>query len=68
MIIIGIILGIISLFFIVQNLESVSYQFLFWTLTAPRFLIFIIILITGWILGWSVRTLRQRQKNRKDKS
>ena len=65
MLVFGIVLGIITFIFIVQNLDSVSYQFLFWSLTAPRFLVFLSILATGWILGWSLRTLRRRKKNRK---
>jgi uncharacterized integral membrane protein len=61
MLVIGIILGIFSLIFIVQNLESVSYDFLVWTLTAPRFLVFLIILITGLILGWSLKAFRKKK-------
>ncbi|MDF1567992.1 MAG: hypothetical protein RQ801_00990 [Spirochaetaceae bacterium] len=62
MLILGIILGIFSLIFIMQNLESVSYDFLVWTLTAPRFLVFLIILITGLILGWSFKAFRKKKK------
>jgi len=61
MLIVGIILGLFSLIFIVQNLESVSYDFLVWTLTAPRFLVFLIILITGLILGWSLKAFRKKK-------
>lgn len=38
--IVGIVLGIVSFIFIVQNLDTVSYDFLVWSVTAPRFLFF----------------------------
>jgi len=62
MLILGIVLGIVTLIVIVQNLDSVSYQFLVWTLTAPRFLVFLIFLITGWVLGWTFRAFRKRKR------
>ena len=65
MLIVGIILGVISLVFIVQNLDVVQYDFLFWSVTAPRFLVFIIVFVGGWFLGWAFRAFRRKKKVKK---
>lgn len=62
MLIFGIILGVLALIFIAQNVDIVSYQFLLWTVSAPRFLVFLIILAIGWLLGWSFHLLRKKRK------
>ena len=64
MLIVGIVLGVVAFIFIVQNLDIVQYDFLFWSLTAPRFLVFIIIFFAGWFLGWAIRVFK-RKKTRK---
>lgn len=64
MLIVGIILGAISFIFMVQNLDTVSYNFLVWSISAPRFLVFVVILATGLILGWSIKAFAKK-KNRK---
>ena len=65
MLIFGIILGVFALIFAFQNLEAVSYQFLFWTVTAPGFLVFLLILAVGWILGWALSTFRKKKRKAK---
>lgn len=62
MLIVGIILGVITFIFIVQNLDVVSYNFLVWSVSAPRFLVFIVILATGLILGWSIKAFARKKK------
>jgi uncharacterized integral membrane protein len=62
--VLGILLGVLSIIFIFQNLESVTYTFLFWSLTAPRFLVLLAILLVGMLLGWAIRVMRRKRKKK----
>ena len=55
--IIGLLLGTISVIFAVQNTESVDYSFLAWTVTAPRAIILLAVLVVGIVIGWLVSKL-----------
>ena len=66
MFIVGLILGVLVIIFVFQNLDAVSYQFLFWTLTAPRFLVLLVILMVGMIIGWSSAVFRRRRREKKE--
>jgi uncharacterized integral membrane protein len=63
--VIGILLGIVSLVFILQNMETVTYTFIAWSVTAPRSLVFFIIFSAGLLLGLAISLLRRRRKSRK---
>ncbi|MFA7568224.1 MAG: LapA family protein [Alkalispirochaeta sp.] len=62
--IIGIVIGIIIFIFAIQNVESVDYTFLAWTLIAPRAVVVIGTFIVGLFSGWLIsgfRNIRRRK-------
>jgi uncharacterized integral membrane protein len=59
--IIGIILGIISVIFLIQNTEIVTIDFLFWSLTTSRALVIMIVLILGIFFGWIFGSVGRRK-------
>lgn len=63
--IIGILLGIVTLVFILQNMETVTYSFIAWSVTAPRSLVFFIIFTAGLLLGLAICLLQRKRKSRK---
>ena len=65
MFIVGLVLGFLVLVFIIQNLDAVSYDFLFWSLTAPRYLVLLVILMVGMVIGWSSAVFRRRRREKK---
>ena len=64
--IIGIILGGLAVIFAVQNADTVSYNFVAWTLTAPRAVVLLAVLIAGILVGWLFsavpRLFKRKQK------
>lgn len=48
------ILALLLLFtvFVLQNAETVSIQFLFWSFSLPRVLMIIVVLLVGIVIGW----------------
>ena len=62
--VIGMVLGILVVVFALQNLETVTYTFLAWSLDAPRALVFIIVLVVGVLVGWFVTGVKQLKKKR----
>lgn len=62
--ILGILLGIVTVIFAVQNTGMVTYAFLGWVLTAPRWLVLIAVFFFGLFTGWLVTGLRRAGKRR----
>ena len=62
--IIGIILGAIAVVFAIQNVETVSYNFIAWTITAPRAIVLLAVLIAGMLIGWLFSAVPRFFKNR----
>jgi len=62
--ILGIVLGALTVVFAVQNPQTVSYEFLAWTLSAPRALVLIIVLAAGVLIGWLLSALTRATRNR----
>lgn len=65
--ILGIVFGIVALVFMLQNTEVVNIAFLDWTFSLPRSLMYLILLVLGFVLGWLVtriRIIRLRQKKK----
>jgi len=54
---IGIVLGAVVIIFAVQNTETVTYNFLAWSVTSPRAIIVIGVFIFGLLTGWLVTGL-----------
>jgi uncharacterized integral membrane protein len=56
------IIGIIALalmgVFVIQNIEVVSVDFLFWSVEASRAIIYLVILLIGVFIGWLGKSLR----------
>ena len=65
--IIGVILGAVTVVFAVQNTEIVTYQFLAWSIDVTRSLVVIVVLFVGMLLGWAAGGFnRIRRRNKKN--
>lgn len=53
-IIIGLVIGIISLIVLLQNAEVVSLQFLFWKLSMSQIIFFPVLIFLGFVIGFFV--------------
>ncbi|MFP4490410.1 MAG: lipopolysaccharide assembly protein LapA domain-containing protein [Spirochaetaceae bacterium] len=65
--ILGIVFGIVALVFMLQNTEVANVEFLPWTFSLPRAMMYFILLVVGFVLGWlvtSIRGMRQRRKKK----
>ena len=65
--ILGIIIGIVSLIFIVQNTETVQITFIAWKLMLPRAIMFLALVFFGFIMGWIFRSVGVRKKRIKER-
>jgi uncharacterized integral membrane protein len=66
--IIGIVVGVLVIVFIVQNIETVDIDLYFWTVSANRAVMFLIVFIAGCIVGWlttGIRRIRKRSDRKK---
>jgi uncharacterized integral membrane protein len=63
--IIGIVLGIVVIVFAIQNTETVTYDFLAWSVTSPRALVVILVFIVGLLTGWLVTGLSRLGRGKK---
>ena len=61
--IIAIIIAVLVLLLILQNLESCTTRFLFFSVTMPKALMLFIALAAGFIVGLLVATMRGKHKN-----
>lgn len=59
--IIGIILGILVIFFVTQNTGTADITLLFWTATFSRAVMYIIIFVLGFFIGWLVKSSRRKR-------
>jgi len=57
-----VLLTMLATLFCVQNLTTIEVAFLTWSIAAPRALIFFVLLITGFVLGFLSHALRPRSK------
>jgi uncharacterized integral membrane protein len=56
----------LALLFIFQNVAIVEIQFLVWSTSMPRSLMILLILLTGIVIGWFLRSyLRYRKRHKK---
>jgi uncharacterized integral membrane protein len=63
--IIGLLIGAVTVVFAIQNPESVGYEFLAWSIIAPRSVIVIVVLLAGIVMGWLLSgfgTSRRRRR------
>ena len=63
--IIGIILGAVVIIFAIQNTETVTYNFIAWSVTAPRALVVIVVFVFGLLAGWLVTGLGRIGRRKK---
>ena len=54
----------IAVIFAAQNIAIVKVDFLVWSLSMPGFLLIIVILLSGFILGWFVHGYIAYRKSR----
>lgn len=60
--VIGIVLSILVLIIMFQNTETVVTRLLFWELPMPRFVLLLVMLLIGFILGVVTMTIRKRRR------
>jgi len=60
----GAIIGIAALIFIFQNTETVDITFIAWTITMPRAVVLLIMLVFGLFMGWVISSIGHRKKRR----
>ena len=65
--ILGIIFGVVALVFMMQNTEVANVQFLAWTFSLPRAMMYLIVLVIGFVLGWLVTSVRVIKRGRRKK-
>ena len=68
--VIGAVIGLLAVIFIVQNSDKQTVEFLFYSLTAPVWIAFVVILLAGAVLGYVGRGViqsRQLKKAKRDK-
>ena len=58
--IIATITTVLVVIFILQNSEMVTINFLFWNIMVPRILLIIIILLTGFLLGYLAHSFKKK--------
>ena len=52
---------LLMLVFVMQNMEVVSVEFLFWRIQASRIIIYLAIFLIGFFIGWIGRSLRRKR-------
>ncbi|MCP5349173.1 MAG: lipopolysaccharide assembly protein LapA domain-containing protein [Gammaproteobacteria bacterium] len=57
-------LSAVVLLFIFQNVATVEIQFLFWSMSMPRSLMILLILLVGILIGWFLRSYLRYRRNR----
>lgn len=50
-------MGALAVIFAAQNVETVSYNFIAWTVSAPRAVVLLCVLIVGILIGWLFSTV-----------
>ncbi len=63
--IIGIIFGVLAVIFIMQNVQVVEVAFLGWTVSMSRSILFVVMILIGFVLGWGVGSFGKRRRIRK---
>jgi len=60
--IVGIVFGALAIVFILQNVQMVEVTFLAWSISMSRSILFFIMLLIGFVLGWGVGSFGRRRK------
>jgi uncharacterized integral membrane protein len=63
--IIGILFGILAVIFIMQNVQVVEVAFLGWTISMSRSILFVVMILIGFVLGWGVGSFGKRRRIKK---
>jgi putative membrane protein len=63
--ILAIVIFILLLILTLQNTQTVSFRFLFWTLTLSRILLIPIFILLGFLLGYILAKVEKPSKNQK---
>ena len=58
------ILAVVMLIVLIQNVSIVDVQFLFWTFTISRYLMLLLVFVTGFIVGWLLHSHFLRRKDK----
>jgi uncharacterized integral membrane protein len=64
--VIGIVFGVLLIFFVTQNTAPAQITFLFWTITLSRSLMFLIVFGLGFGIGWISRSSRRKRRIKKE--
>lgn len=60
--IVGSIAVLLMLVFVLQNMEVVGVEFLFWRIQASRIIIYLAIFLIGFFVGWIGRSLHRKRQ------
>lgn len=60
--VIAAILAVLCLVVFFQNLQSVTVQLFFWTVSMAKIVLMFLMLFIGFVLGWILATLRKGKK------
>ena len=58
------VLAFLALLFLFQNVSIVEIQFLFWSTSMPRSLLVVLLLLTGFLIGWLSHGFIGQRKHR----
>ena len=61
--ILGIVFGVLAVIYIVQNTQAVEVTLLFWTVTVPRSIMYILGMVTALLIITGLRKTERRKKS-----
>ncbi|HDQ15398.1 MAG TPA: LapA family protein [Sediminispirochaeta sp.] len=62
--IVGILFGVVAVIFVMQNVQVIEVTFLAWSISMSRSILFILMLLIGFFLGWLVTSLKVRRRRK----
>ncbi len=60
--IVGILSGVVAIIFILQNVQVIEVNFLGWSVSLSQSILFVILLVVGFALGWGTGSFRRRRR------
>jgi uncharacterized integral membrane protein len=64
-IITGLILGVLIIIILFQNTKTMELQLYFWTISMPKIILILLVLIIGFLSGYITAKIMSKKKNKK---